>query len=271
MNWSKPSINMVSRIDGDRSIPLDYVGKHKTMSAKANIIDLFWQGKKMFAFTINEHVFNPTDSIVGHKLVDLVLSEKIDVAHKNVIDLGCGSGVVGLCAILRKANKVLFTDINPHIDGIQKHPFFRKTDQWQVQDVLSEVPDSSYDLVLALPPWMMVQDDRPIANDTFESGIFRTPKLYDRILAESGKVLVKGGELVIWLRIPIVGFESFVQLLSAAAKRFDLSSMGLLAHGIESAIYLDHEKSVLNRWLYKIQKGGVRNDAIWMLLSLKKG
>lgn len=270
MNWSKPPIAMVCRSEGNTPIPLDYVRKHQTMSAKANLIDLLWQGKKMFAFTVNEHVFNPSDSIVGHKLVDLVLSEKIDVAQKDVIDLGCGSGVVGLCAILRKAKKVLFTDINSHTDGIQKHPFFRKTDQWQVQDVLVDVPDSSYDLVLVLPPWMMVEDGRQIASDTFESGIFRTANLYHRILTESGRVLRAGGKLVVWLRIPIVGFDSLLQLLSTAAERFDLTSMPLLAHGIESAIYLDHEKSMMNRWLYKIQKGGVQNDALWMLLSLKK-
>lgn len=271
MSWFKPPVSVRSRTQDHGPLPSDYVLKHKTMSSTTVVVDLVWQDKKQFAFTVNEHVFNPIDSIVGHKLVDLVLSEKIQVAHKNVIDLGCGSGVVGLCAITRKAKKVLFTDINPHIDGIQNHPLFRKCDEWQVQDVLATVPDSSYDTVLVLPPWMIVHEGRQIASDTFESGIFRPSNLYGKILADSGRVLKPGGQLVIWLRIPLVAVQSFIELLSVAADKFDMTSATLLAHGIESVICVDHEKSLVGRWMYKLQKGGVSNDGIWMFLSLTKG
>jgi methylase of polypeptide subunit release factors len=101
------------------------------MSSKTVVIDLLWQDMKQFAFTVNEHVFNPIESIVGHKLVDLVLSEKAQEADKSVIDLGSGSGVAGLSASAKKTKKVLFTDINPHIDGIQRHPLLCKCDEWE--------------------------------------------------------------------------------------------------------------------------------------------
>lgn len=270
MSWPKPPVSIHSKTQGYGSIPLDYVGKHKAMSSKTVVADLFWHERLQFAFTVNEHVFNPMDSIVGHKLIDLVLSEKVRVADKSVIDLGCGSGVVGLCAIARKAKKVLFTDINPHIDGIQKHPLFRKCDEWQVQDVLADVPDASYDIILILPPWMIVQEGRQIASDTFESGIFRPSDLYGKILTDSGRVLKPGGELVIWLRIPLASFQTFIELLAVAADKFDIASTALLAHGIESSICMDHEESLVGRWMYKLQKGGVSNDGIWMMLSLMK-
>jgi methylase of polypeptide subunit release factors len=270
MSWAKPPISLISRSMEHVPVPSDYVNKHKAMSAQTVVVDLLWRDKKQFAFTVNKHVFNPIESIVGHKLVDLVLSEKIQVVEKSIIDLGCGSGIIGLCAIAKKARKVLFTDINPHIDGIQKHPLFRKSDEWQVQDVLVNVADSSYDTVLVLPPWMVVQEGKRIESDTFESGIFRPSNLYGRILADSGRVLRPGGELVIWLRIPLMAFESFIELLATAAERFDMASASLLANGVESLICLEHEKSFLNRWLYKFQKGGAANDAIWMMLSLKK-
>jgi methylase of polypeptide subunit release factors len=231
---------------------------------------LLWQDKKQFAFTVNKQVFNPLDSYAAHKLVDLVLSEKIQVADKNVIDLGCGSGVVGLCAITKKAKKVLFTDINPHIDGIQKHPLFRKCDMWQVQDVLADVSDSSYDTILVIPPAQVAQEGQQIASDTFESGIFRPSDLYGKILAASGRVLKPGGQLAIWLRIPLASFQSFIELLTVAADKFDMASSTLLAHGIESVICVDHEKSLMGRWMYKLQKGGVSNDGIWMFLSLTR-
>ncbi|MCE3224268.1 MAG: hypothetical protein K0S58_2448 [Nitrospira sp.] len=270
MSWPKPPVSMQSKTQDHGPVPMDYVGKHKAMSSKTVVVDLLWQGKRQFAFTVNEHVFNPIDSIVGHKLVDLVLSEKIQVADKNVIDLGCGSGVVGLCAITKKAKKVLFTDINPHIDGIQKHPLFRKGDEWQVQDVLADVPDASYDTVLILPPWMVVKEGHQIAEATFESGIFRPANLYGKILTDSGRVLKPGGQLVIWLRIPLASFHSFIELLTVAADKFDITSARVLADGVESMICVDHEKSAVGRWMYKLQKGGVSNDAVWMFLSLTK-
>lgn len=270
MAWSKPPVSMISRNQDHVPVLSDYVQKHKMMSSKTVVVDLLWQGRKQFAFTVNEHVFNPIESIVGHKLIDLVLSETIPVADKSVIDLGCGSGVIGLCAISRKAKKVLFTDINPHIDGIQRHPLYRKCDEWQVQDVLAKAPDTSYDTVLVLPPWMVVQEERQIASDTFESGIMRPANLYMKILADSGRVLKPGGQLVIWLRTPLIAFHSFMDLLAAAAHTFDMKSTAVLAHGIESAICLDHEPSLIGRWLYKRQKGGVANDGLWTMLSLTK-
>jgi methylase of polypeptide subunit release factors len=237
------------------------------MSAQTAVVDLYWQEKRQFSFTVNQHVFNPIESIVGHKLIDLVLSEQIRVADRSVVDLGCGSGVVGLCAIVKQAKSVLFTDINPHIDGIQKHPLFRKGDQWQIQDVLQNVPDFSYDLVLVLPPWMIVQEGHRIAEDTFESGIFRPSNLYGKILTDSGRVLRPGGQLVIWLRIPLASVQSLVDLIAAAGDYFDMRRTSLLANGIESIICMDHEKSSIRRWLYRIQKGGVSNDSLWMLAS----
>ena len=261
---------MLSRTQFHEPVPSAYVAKHKALSSKAVTLELIWQKKKQFGFTVNEHVFNPIDSIVAHKLIDLVLAEKIKVADKSVIDLGCGSGVIGLCAIVRKAKKVLFTDINPHIDGIQRHPLYRKSDEWQVQDILSDVPDSSYDTVLVLPPWMVVQEEHQIAYDTFEAGIFRPSNLYGKILTDSGRVLRPGGELVVWLRFPLVSIQSLIELLATAADRFDMASATLLAHGIESLICTEHESSLMGRWIYKLQKGGVAKDAIWMMLSLTK-
>ena len=184
--------------------------------------------------------------------------------------LAVAAGLSVFVRLSRKARKVLFTDINPHIDGIQKHPLFRACDEWQVQDVLADVPDSSYEMILVLPPWMVVKEGHRIAEDTFESGIFRPSNLYGKILADSGRVLMPGGQLVIWLRIPLQSFHSFIEFLASAADKFDVRSATLLAHGIESLICVDHERSSLARWMYKVQKGGVSNDGLWMFLSLTR-
>ena len=81
-SWSKPPVSILSRTQDHAYLPSDYVLKQKALSSKTVTVDLQWQDKKQFAFTVNEHVFNPIQSIVGHKLVDLVLSEKVQVADK---------------------------------------------------------------------------------------------------------------------------------------------------------------------------------------------
>ena len=270
MSWPKHQVSMQSKTEGLGPVPLDYVGKHKAITSKTIAVDLIWQEKRQFAFMVNEQVFNPMESIAAHKLVDLVLSEKIKVADKSVIDLGCGSGVVGLSTIVKKAEKVLFTDINPHIEGIQKHPLFRKCDEWQVQSILANVPDGSYDMVLVLPPAMVAQEGHHIALDTFESGIFRPSSFYVQVIDDAGRVLKPGGQLVIWLRIPLGSIDSFIELINVASEVFDMRATNMLADGIESVICFDHEKSMMARWTYKFQKGGVSNDALWMMLSLTR-
>jgi methylase of polypeptide subunit release factors len=129
MGWSKPPVCMQHEAQGPAYVDLDYVGKHKAMSSKSLVVELFWQ-KRQFSFRVNKHIFNPTESYAAYKINDLILSEKIQAADKRIIDLGCGSGIIGICAITKNAKKVLFTNINPHIEGIQKHPLFRKCDEW---------------------------------------------------------------------------------------------------------------------------------------------
>jgi len=97
---------MQGKISSPVSTPLDDVGKQKALRAQNTVLDLFWESKKQFAFRVNEHVFNPIESIAAHKMVDLIFSEKMYVAGRSVIDVGCGSGVVGLAAIMTQAMEV---------------------------------------------------------------------------------------------------------------------------------------------------------------------
>jgi len=219
---------------------------------------------------VNARVFNPIESIVAHKMVDLIFSESIHITDKAVVDLGCGSGVVGLAAIMKQAKTVLFTDINPHIQGIEEHPLFRDEDEWMVQNLLADVPENCYDTILALPPAMEVQDNKDIADDSFEVGIFRHADFYTQLIADAGRVLKPGGQLVVYLRIPLVSFPAFIQLMTAAAEWFDMKSASLLTDGIESQICVENEKKLMSRWLYKTIKGGIANDGLWMFLSLIK-
>lgn len=268
MLWERTQVSIYNKIPEPRVQGGDYVLKHKVASSRNRVADVVWRKKTQFALRINAQVFNPTESIVAHKLIDLILTEKILVKGKQVIDLGCGSGVVGFSAILRNASEVLFTDISPHIRGIEDHPLFRECDKIQVQNILSDVPDTSYDCVLAIPPAMESKAGQSIDSSSFESGLFRPEKFYHSVISDAARVLRPEGQLVIWLRIPLESFPTFLDILASAAQWFDMEKTIVLSQGLESSICLDHEPSLLTRWMYKRQKGGVERDGLWMFLSL---
>ncbi len=46
----------------------------------------------------------------------MILTGEIPVEGQRFVDLGCGSGFIGLAAAERYAKSVLYTDINPKID-----------------------------------------------------------------------------------------------------------------------------------------------------------
>jgi hypothetical protein len=132
------------------------------------------------------------------------------------------------------------------------------------------VPDSSYEMILAIPPAMVAPEGGNILSGTVETSLFRPSNLYPLILADSGRSLKPGGQLVIWLRIPLVSFHSFMGFINVAAKNFHMTSASTLADGIESFICLGQEQSMMGRWMYKLKKSGISHDALWMILSFTR-
>jgi hypothetical protein len=92
--------------------------------------------------------------------------------------------------------------------------------------------------------------------------VFRPSSFYADVIFDSRRVLKPGGQLVIWLRIPLISFDAFIDVITVAAKFFDIESTSMLADGIESLICRDFETSKLSGWMYKLKKGGVSNDGI---------
>ncbi len=50
----------------------------------------------------------------GQVLAQYIFDHPDDVAGKNILDFGCGSGIVGIAAALNGANRVIACDIDPH-------------------------------------------------------------------------------------------------------------------------------------------------------------
>jgi SAM-dependent methyltransferase len=270
MSWPRTDAEFFLRGSDRAPLPTGYLARNKATSGENEDLDLYWQGQHRLSLSVAPNVFNPSDSIVCAKFLDQLFGGNIAVAGKRIVDLGCGSGILGLCTISLGASSVVFTDINPHVAGIRNHPLFRECDECRVQDMLADEPDESRELVLALPPAMVSGKDQVIDADTIDTGVFRPPDFYSRILSDSARVLTPGGSLVMWLRMPFTAAGEMFALMGELSGSFDLTRTSVLASGIESRICIEHENSALNRWLYKHQKGGVQNDGWWLLMSFEK-
>ena len=106
--------------------------------------------------------------------------------YRNIIDLGCGNGIVGLIAGEKNpAAKVHFIDESYMAVASAKENFGRafpeRSAEFTVTDCLKGVPDNSCDLILNNPPF----HQQNTVGDFIAQQMFK----------ESYKVLNKGGEL----------------------------------------------------------------------------
>lgn len=145
---------------------LNYEEKHKILSAEERIVRVYYKQEFLFSTRVPKNVFNPYQGSAANKLIELILEKRLDIKDKNVIDLGCGSGVIGLTCILSGASKVLFTDINPNVLPLQNHPLLRAVDIVRVQSLLSSEKEETYDTILMSTPTNVVSKGTIIPVDS---------------------------------------------------------------------------------------------------------
>ncbi|KAG9391192.1 Methyltransferase small domain [Carpediemonas membranifera] len=98
----------------------------------------------------------PTSPHVAAMLVQLASGTYGDIEGKNITDLGCGGGILGIAALLMGAEHVTFVDIDDAVLEIAKEnvALFELTDQATFinQDV-SELSVPETDVVIMNPPF----------------------------------------------------------------------------------------------------------------------
>lgn len=112
-----------------------------------------------------ETVFwDPRDSISLRKLI----RESGLVKDKSVMEIGCGSGLIGLCCLKAGAQKVVVTDVNKTaitnakfnatwlgLNSDDKPKFEARLVQLDDSGAFSTLqPDEKFDLIISNPPWV---------------------------------------------------------------------------------------------------------------------
>ena len=112
---------------------------------------------------VNKNVYDPSDDT--YLVLDFISKKQGLVKEKNVLDLGCGTGIIGLSALDHGAAHVTFIDVNPYATQstlctlFLNNKLIGNNDDYEVItcNLLSCVRKKSlYDLVIFNPPYLPV-------------------------------------------------------------------------------------------------------------------
>lgn len=147
---------------------ISYQRRMELLSSRDNTVEFWHDGHFAFSVNVPKSVFNPYTGPIGSKFIELVFHGDLDVNGKRIIDLGAGSGCMGLAAILMGAKEILFTDLSQEaISYLKQQEFFKdRSDQFAVQDFLSETiktelaESKKFDLVFGSLPTLIKGKDK---------------------------------------------------------------------------------------------------------------
>jgi SAM-dependent methyltransferase len=259
-------LEVVDLESGDEPLSADYARRSLQSSARGARLEIRRAGSTLFTIDKAPGLFNPKDSPVACKFLAAIFDGLVPVRGKHVVDLGCGSGIIGLACILAGADRVTFTDLEPAAVAIERHPLFRAQDRFACLDLLSgESPDSA-DVILCIPPALTAsQSEKGFA----EAGIFRSPDFLERLVADAARVLAPGGRLVVWLRDGSHdrgGLGRFLE--QAATSGFETDETVFLATDTEFSVDLREARNFMERVIIRLAHWSGHPDHVWYMLSL---
>jgi len=176
----------------------------------------FYKGIKIAVF---DSVFGPRgDSVL---LADAV--KKIDTGGRAVLDLGCGSGLQGLNALLLGAKKCVFADIdkkavenakaNAKALGFAKKAFFKKS------DLFSALKGKKFGLIVFNPPYVdSGKEKRWLDTDGGKKG----RQVLDAFLMQAKAHLLKGGK-IFFVQSSLNGESKTKRLLKEKGFAFEIA------------------------------------------------
>jgi methylase of polypeptide subunit release factors len=163
---------------------------------KADYITNKYEKMGINSLIVLKGVFRPDKSYLGDYLVKILNKNKKIYSNKNVLDLGCGSGILGLICSVNGANSVYFSDINPIAIKNSKINSLRlgvKNIFFSCGDLFENIPSClKFDLIIFNPPTINGKPKNKIEmafirGNNFMSDFFSEFKKYLNI---NGKVII---------------------------------------------------------------------------------
>ena len=209
-----------------------YEQKHRILSSEERRVHVSWHGQHLFETMCPRGVFNPGIGVAADALIKVVLEHQLPVRDADVVDLGCGSGIIGLSCIHAGARSVLFSDVNPAVDVLARHRMLRDADRVCVQDLLTDASSESADVVIMSTPTALQLDGQGHAHE--ETNIGADDAFLPRVGRHAGRVLRPGGTLCLWVSLLLgpTWMESFVD---AVVPWFDPQTFHVLDPAPEQA------------------------------------
>lgn len=214
---------------------------HDLLSSKSRTISVTYRNRALFDITIPAPVFNPATARSTKSLTDIILKEEFPVAGSRFVDLGCGSGVIGLAAAEKRSKSVLYTDINPNIQFLKSHPNFRPgIDRVEVQSFCDREPEASADIVVFSIP-SGISDHTPDIR-SIKAAFTRDHTFITTMVKKISRILVPGGRFVFWYGIHPGQVHFFSEFIILLGKYFNGGSLKCLLEyqfedGYTSTVY----------------------------------
>jgi release factor glutamine methyltransferase len=119
----------------------------------------FFLGK---TFSLFKSVYEPAED-------SFLLSEAVEVKENDVVlDLGCGTGIQGINALLKGVEKTVFSDLNPEaLNCAKKNAEIAGFNNYELieSDLFSNLKNKKFDLILFNPPYVLSEEKKFIELD----------------------------------------------------------------------------------------------------------
>ena len=134
--------------------------ENKKMESQRKKIFCRFKGK-VFMFWTDKGVFSKDEVDKGSLLLIKNTIEKIGVKNKEILDVGCGYGPIGIILKEFGAKYILMIDINKRATRLAKDNIkLNKIEGVEVKrgDFLEMIPEKKFDIVVCNPPIHMGKD-----------------------------------------------------------------------------------------------------------------
>lgn len=141
-------------------------------------------------------VFTPDQNLTYSSTQTLEYLEDIDIQGKDILDMGCGTGIIGIACLIKGANKVTFTDVNQRsientVFNLKENNLFSNKVDVVTSDLFKEV-SGNFDIIFANLPisnelWV------PEINENTEGLLVNFLRDIPHFIKEKGRVIINWG------------------------------------------------------------------------------